>query len=295
MQKITPHLWYDKEAKEAAEFYCSLLPDAKITNVTVLNNTPSGDCDVVSFVLAGQNFMAISAGPMFKFNPSISFFILSKDEKEIDSLWKKFSVGGKVLMELDKYDWSKKYGWIEDKYGLSWQLILNESDIKQKIIPSFLFVDKDFGKAGDAINFYLSVFSQRDGSPNNSKLESVYKYPDNEKAIMYGDFTLEGTLFAAMDGPGKHGFKFNEAISFMVNCETQQEIDYYWEKLSAVPEAEQCGWCKDNYGVSWQISPSILGEMMSKGTPEQINRVTQAFLQMKKFDIEKLRKSYEGK
>jgi len=287
MQKITPHLWFDREAKEAAEFYCSLLPDSKITNITVINNIPSGDCDVVSFELAGQNFVAISAGPMFKFNPSISFFILSKDENEIDALWKKFSAGGKVLMELDKYEWSKKYGWIEDKFGLSWQLILNESDIKQKLIPSFLFVDNDFGNAGSAINFYLSVF-------RNAKLESVFKYPDNEKAIMYGDFTLEGTLFAAMDGPGEHGFKFNEAISFMVNCETQQEIDYYWEKLSAVPEAEQCGWCKDKFGVSWQITPARLSELMTKGTPEQIGRVTQAFLQMKKFDIAELESAYKG-
>lgn len=287
MQKITPHLWYDKKAKEAAEFYCSLLPDSKITNITVLHDTPSGDFDVVSFELAGQKFMAISAGPMFNFNPSISFFISSNDEKEIDMLWKRFSEGGKVLMGLDKYEWSKKYGWIEDKFGLSWQLILTDNEIKQKIIPSLLFVDNAFGKAQEAMNFYISVFK-------NAKLESKYVYPDNEKAIMYSDFNLEGKLFAAMDGWGEHGFTFNEAISFMINCDTQKEIDYYWEKLSAVPEAEQCGWCKDKFGVSWQITPAVLGEMMTKGTHEQVGRVTQAFLQMKKFDIEKLRQAYDG-
>lgn len=287
MEKIIPHLWYDKEAKEAAEFYVSLFPDSRITNITTLHNTPSGDADVVSFVLAGQKFMAISAGPYFKFNPSISFFIVSKDEKEIDDLWRKFSDEGKILMELGKYDWSKKYGWIQDKFGLSWQLIFTESEIKQKIIPSLLFVDDSFGKAEEVMNFYISVFK-------NAKLESIYKFPDNEKALMYGDFTLEGKLFAVMDGPGENGFTFNEAISFMVNCENQQEIDYYWEKLSAVPQAEQCGWCKDKFGVSWQITPTILDEMMTKGTREQIDRLTQAFLSMKKFDIAVLEKAYKG-
>lgn len=294
MQKITPYLWYDKEAKEAAEFYVSLFPDSKITNITTLHNTPSGDADIVSFELAGEKFMAISAGPFFKFNPSISFFIVSDDEKEIDNLWKKFSDGGKVLMELDKYDWSKKYGWIEDKFGLSWQLILAENETKLKIVPCLLFVGNSFGKAEEAMNFYITVFSRWNSSSKNTKLESVYKYPDNEKAVMYGDFTLEGKLFSAMDGPGEHGFTFNEAISFMINCDSQKEIDYYWEKLSAVPQAEQCGWCKDKFGVSWQITPTVMGEMLSKGTPEQIDRVTKAFLPMKKFNIAELEKAYKG-
>jgi predicted 3-demethylubiquinone-9 3-methyltransferase (glyoxalase superfamily) len=153
-QKITPHLWFDKEAKEAAEFYTSIFPNSKITNVTTLRNTPSGDCDVVSFELSGQPFMAISAGPLFK---------------------------------------------------------------------------------------------------------------------------------------------FNESISFMVYCDTQEEIDYYWKKLSAVPEAEQCGWLKDKYGLSWQIVPTTMDEMMQNGTEEQIARVTQAFLKMKKFDLAELQKAYEGR
>lgn len=152
-QKITPHLWFDKEAKEAAEFYCSVFPNSKITNITTLNNTPSGTVDVVSFNLSGQPFMAISAGPLFK---------------------------------------------------------------------------------------------------------------------------------------------FNESISFIIDCETQEEIDYYWEKLSAVPEAEQCGWLKDKYGVSWQIVPTVMGEMMGSGDEKKIARVTEAFLKMKKFDIAELKKAYEG-
>lgn len=151
MQKITPHLWYNKEAKEAAEFYSSIFPNSKITNVTTIRGTPSGDCDVVSFELSGRPFMAISAGPFFK---------------------------------------------------------------------------------------------------------------------------------------------FNESISFMVQCDTQEEIDYYWEKLSAVPVDEQCGWLKDKYGLSWQIAPSIMNEMMKDKDEKKIARVTEAFLKMKKFDIAELKRAY---
>jgi predicted 3-demethylubiquinone-9 3-methyltransferase (glyoxalase superfamily) len=152
-QKIVPHLWYDKEAKEAAEFYVSIFPNSKVTNITTLHDTPSGDADIVSFELAGQPFMAISAGPLFK---------------------------------------------------------------------------------------------------------------------------------------------FNESISFMVYCETQDEIDSYWEKLSAVPESEQCGWLKDKYGLSWQIVPVQMDEMLQTGTEDQVARVTQAFLPMKKLDIAALKQAYEG-
>ncbi len=99
----------------------------------------------------------------------------------------------------------------------------------------------------------------------------------------------------AMDSSGPHKFSFNEAISFVVNCDTQEEIDYYWEKLSAVPEAEQCGWLKDRYGVSWQIVPTAMKEMMTSGSKEKIARVTGAFLKMKKFNIDILKRAYEGK
>ena len=154
MQKITPHLWFDKEARQAVEFYVSVFPNSKISNVTTLHDTPSGDCDIVSFMLNGQPFMAISAGPYFK---------------------------------------------------------------------------------------------------------------------------------------------FNEAISFVIPCVTQEEIDYYWEKLSAVPSAEQCGWLKDKFGVSWQVTPTIMEEMLQSNDSAKIARVTKAFLQMKKFNIAELIAAAKGK
>jgi predicted 3-demethylubiquinone-9 3-methyltransferase (glyoxalase superfamily) len=299
-QKIVPHLWYDKEAKEAAEFYTSIFPDSKIIDVTTIHDTPSGDSDIVSFELWGQKFNAISGGPFFKINPSISFMVnfdpsREKDAKEkIDEVWNKLSEGGTALMPLDKYPFSEMYGWIQDKYGMTWQLILTnpEGEERPSIVPFFLFVGDQCGNAEEAINFYLSIFK-------NGKQGIIARYPkemepDKEGTIMFSDFMLENQWFAVMDNAHEHKFSFNEAISFMVYCDTQEEIDYYWEKLSAVPESEQCGWLKDKFGISWQVVPNAMDEMMSKGTPEQLARVTKAFLKMKKFDLEELQKAYKG-
>lgn len=293
MGKITPHLWFDKEAKEAAEFYTSLFENSKVTAATTLHDTPSGDAESVSFVLSGQRFMAISAGPLFKFNPSVSFLIACRAREEVDALWNRLFKGGTALMQLDSYPFSERYGWLEDKYKLSWQIMYaGGRKITQKITPTLMFVGNVCGKAEEAIKFYASVFK-------NARVGDILRYgkgeqPDKEGTIKHASFTLEGQEFAAMDSARQHDFSFNEAISLMVHCDTQKEIDYYWEKLSAVPEAEQCGWLKDKYGLSWQIVPKDMDEMMQSGDQEKIARVTEAFLKMKKFDIAKLRKAYEG-
>ena len=298
-QNITPHLWFDKEAVEAAKLYTALLPDSEVTNITTLHDTPSGDCDIVSFTLAGQPFMGISAGPLFKFNPSISFMVNFDPAQDpeasarIDTVWAKLIEGGTALMPLDKYPFSERYGWVQDKYGLTWQLILTNpaGEKRPVIIPALLFVGDVCGKAEAAADYYISVF--KDAQRGTIARYPAGMEPDKEGAIMFSDFQLLDQWFVAMDSAREHNFAFNEAISLIVKCDTQAEIDYYWEKLSAVPEAEQCGWCKDKFGVSWQITPTAMDEMMAKGSPEQIARVTQAFLPMKKFDIAALQKAFE--
>jgi predicted 3-demethylubiquinone-9 3-methyltransferase (glyoxalase superfamily) len=300
MQKITTHFWFDKEANEAAAFYTSIFPNSKVTNKTTIYNTPSGDCDIVSFNLSGHEFKAINAGPYFKINPSISFFVNfdpSRDanaQENLDVMWGKLSEGGTVLMELQEYPFSKHYGWIQDKYGVSWQLMLTDPNGEERpfIIPSLMFVHDVCGKTEEAIHFYLSVFK-------DTKLGMIARYPqgmepDKEGSVMFGDFMLENQWFAAMDSAHDHKFDFNEAISFIVSCKDQDEIDYYWEKLSAVPEAEQCGWLKDKYGVSWQITPADMDEVMESGDQEKIDKMTKAFLEMKKFDIKKLKEAYDS-
>ncbi len=296
-QKITPHLWFDNNAKEAAKFYTSIFSkDSKIKNMTTLHNTPSGTVEIFTVELLGQEFTLISAGPLFKFNPSISFLVVCSTKEEVDELWKKLTEGGgTALMELGEYPFSEKYGWVQDKYGLSWQVMfIGDRKTKQRIIPTLMFVGKQYGKAEEAINFYSSIF---DGAGVGNILRySAGEEPDKEGTIQHASFMLEGQEFAAMDSARGHNFAFNEAISFMVHCETQKEIDYYWEKLSAYQEAEQCGWLKDKYGLSWQIVPNLMDELLNRDNNDQkkIARVTEAFLQMKKLDIAKLKEAYES-
>jgi predicted 3-demethylubiquinone-9 3-methyltransferase (glyoxalase superfamily) len=293
-QKITPHLWFDNTAEEAAKFYTSIFNNSKIKNMTKLHNTPSGTVEIFTVELIGQEFTLISAGPLFKFNPSVSFLVACSTKEEVDELWKKLSEGGTALMELGEYPFSERYGWLQDKYGLSWQVMFTgDRKTKQRIVPTLMFVGKQSGKAEEAINFYASVFdSARVGGDilRYSKGEE----PDKEGTVKHASFMLEGQEFAAMDSARGQNFAFNEAISFMVHCETQKEIDYYWGKLSAYPEAEQCGWLKDKYGLSWQIVPNIMDEMLKDNDEKKIARVTEAFLQMKKFDIAKLEEAYES-
>jgi predicted 3-demethylubiquinone-9 3-methyltransferase (glyoxalase superfamily) len=291
--KITPHLWFDREAVEAAEFYSSTFTNSRVSDVTTIHDTPSGDADVVSFELFGEPFMAISAGPLFKFTPAVSFLVRCRSREEVDELWDTLAGGGTALMPLDSYPFSERYGWTEDRYGLSWQVMYaGDEDIHQRITPALMFVGEVCGKAEEAINVYASVFP-------DSKLGRVLRYgkgeePDQEGTIKHAGVTLAGREFAAMDSAHDHRFGFNEAVSFMVGCDTQEEIDYFWDSLSAVSEAEQCGWLKDKFGVSWQVVPSMLGELLGSGTKEQTARVTEAFLQMKKFDIAELKRTYEG-
>lgn len=300
MQKITPFLWFDDNAEEAVNFYTSIFKNSKIGRVSrydeaaaAASGRAAGSVMTASFRLNGQEFIALNGGPHFKFNPSISFFVILEDEGELDALWEKLGDGGMTLMELQKYDWSEKYGWVQDKFGLSWQVSLGKKeDVGQFITPSLLFVGEQHGRAEDAVRFYTSVF-------DDSEIVGILRYAaeehEPEGAVKHAQFKLSGEVFMATDSSFDHQFSFNEAISFMVNCETQEEVDYFWEGLSAAPEAEQCGWLKDKFGVSWQIVPTLLGELMSDPDPEKSQRVMQAMLQMKKLDIAELKKAYEGR
>jgi predicted 3-demethylubiquinone-9 3-methyltransferase (glyoxalase superfamily) len=273
--------------------YTSVFPDSRITHITTLRDTPSGDADVVSFELAGQPFMAINGGPYFKPNPSVSFLVRYSTQEEVDSAWEKLLPGGMALMELGEYPFSKRFGWLQDRFGFSWQLLYTNGEaFSQKIVPMVMFVGRVCGRAEEAVNFWDSVF-------HPAQIGEIMRYgkgeePDKPGTVKLASFWLMGVEFAAIDSAWDHKFAFNEAISFMVSCEDQAEIDYYWQKLSAVPEAEQCGWLKDKFGLSWQVTPSEMDEMMARGTPEQIDRVTQAFLPMKKIDIAQVRAAYRG-
>lgn len=271
---IYPCLWFDGKAKEAADFYCSIFKNSKITTDTPM---------VVLFELNGKKLMGLNGGPMFTFTPAISLFVLCETIEETNETWDKLMEGGKAMIEIDKQPWSERYGWLQDKYGLSWQVsIVNNPGDKQKITPSFLFTDEKFGKAEEAVKYYTSVFP-------DSSIDLLLPYPPEDThagKVMYSEFKLDGYDLIAMDGPGEHNYTFNEGLSLVVNCESQKEIDNYWNKLTEGGEESMCGWLKDRFGVSWQIIPAILGKLMTD--PARSQRVMQSFMKMKKMDIETL-------
>jgi predicted 3-demethylubiquinone-9 3-methyltransferase (glyoxalase superfamily) len=272
---IYPCLWFDGNAREAADFYCSVFKGSKVKSENQL---------VVIFEAADQKFMLLNGGPMYKINPSVSFFVVCKDENEIDEAWQKLLEEGKVLMPLDNYPWSKKYGWIQDRFGVNWQLSFSAPDVvSQKFTPALLFTGDQCGRAEEAINYYISLFED-----SSVLLVSKYSGEENEIAgnINHAQFKLRNRIFMAMDSSRMHNFSFNEGVSFVVECDDQKEIDHFWNNLTEGGEESQCGWLKDRFGVSWQIIPSILDKLMSD--PEKSKGVINAFLKMRKFEIDKL-------
>ena len=293
MQKIIPHLWFDTQAVEAATLYVSLFENAKINRVNTLKGTPSGDVATVEFELDGVSFSAISAGPIFELNAAISLMVTCRSVEEVDRLYAGLSVGATELMPLGEYPFSKRYVWLADRFGLNWQLTCFETDeISQKIRPNLLFAGDACGKAEEALSFYQSVFpGAYTGYTNHYQPDEA---EDVRAKVNYAELTLLNHQFIAMDHGAGGDEMFNEAFSFMVLCDDQTEIDYYWEKLSAVPEAEQCGWLKDRFGLSWQIVPKNMSEMLANASEEERQRITTAFLDMKKLDVSLLEQARLG-
>lgn len=296
---ISYGLWLDSEAEEAVSFYRSVFPGSKMHQVMhygkegyEIHRRPEGSVMAINFEICGAGFQVINGGPVFKMNPSISFFIMCSNDKEAENFWNALVDGGKVLMPIDKYEWSERYGWLEDKFGVSWQIYTGEaSEAEQKICPSLMFTGKQHGRAEEAINFYTSVFK-------DSEIQGIMRYPaggtDPEGTVMHSQFKLSGQVFMAMDSAIEHKFGFNEGVSMIVNCKTQEEIDYYWNRLPDGGHVQECGWLKDKFGVSWQVVPVQLDEMLASPDKTRTERVMHAMFGMKKLDLQVLGEAFNA-
>jgi predicted 3-demethylubiquinone-9 3-methyltransferase (glyoxalase superfamily) len=298
MQKISPFLWFDHQAEEAINFYVSVFPDSRLGSVQRYDEASAaqsgrepGSIMTMSCVLAGQDFTALNGGPMFTMTPAISFFVSCRTAEEVDALYARLAEGGEVLMPLEKYDFSERYAWVNDRFGVSWQLFVG--DHAQSIRPCLMFTRDVAGRAEEAMQHYTALFP-------DSGIDFAARYPagmpkDKEGTIMHAAFHLAGQSFVAMDSAAEHAFGFSVGTSLVVQCDDQEEIDRLWSALSAVPEAEQCGWLKDAFGVSWQIVPRDLATLM---TPASVGRLivllmtpasVPIMMGMKKLDIAALR------
>jgi predicted 3-demethylubiquinone-9 3-methyltransferase (glyoxalase superfamily) len=278
-QKITPYLWFDQNAEEAVQYYVSAFPNSQIADVWRRGESAFA----LYFNLAGLSFTAFNAGPFFMPNPSISFYVACESETEADLLWEKLNTGGKVMIPYQEHPWSKKYGWTTDQFGISWQITLGE---KRSISPLLMFSNERQGQAKAAMDLYQSLF------PNSSTAylaEYLDGEPGPEGTVKHAQFFLNGQSFMAMDSPIPHDFTFNEAISLLIDCEDQAEVDYFWEKMTANGGQEsQCGWLKDPFGISWQVVPKALLRLLRDPDPERAGAAMQAMLKMKKIEIDKL-------
>lgn len=299
-QQIVPCLWFDGNGADAAKLYTSLFENSKILTTLVYNEEtnkhtgkPVGSPFTVEFEIAGLRMLALNGGPMFKIDPSISLFVICETEAELDRIWTALAEGGTVMMPRERQEWSEKFGWLADRFGLNWQLSLGKiSDVGQKITPSFLFVGENYGRAEAAIELYTSTFS-------GSSIDGILKHPpggtESEKAIKHAQFALHGEKFMLMENSLAYDIKFSEGFSLMIFVDTQEEIDYFWTKLIADGGQEsQCGWLKDKFGVSWQVVPSSLTKMISDPDAAKAKRVTSALMQMQKLDLAMLERAYQG-
>ncbi|MCL2423872.1 MAG: VOC family protein [Micrococcales bacterium] len=290
MQRIVPNIWFDHTAVEAAEFYVSVFPDARVVDTQhyPTQGLPDFQAEMaglplmVELELAGYRLVAINAGPQFPLNPSVSFIVNfdpSVDPQardHLDQMWAALVDGGQALMPLGEYPFSSHYGWVKDKYDVSWQLMLTNPDGEPRpfITPNLMFGHTAQGRAAEAVEVYTSLFAGRTGT--------MVRYPEQAGPVagevMFADFQILDQWFAATDAAGQD-FTFTCGVSLMVSCADQEEIDHYWQHLSAVPEAERCGWCTDRFGVSWQVVPADLGDLMTR--PDAYARL----MSMTKIDI----------
>lgn len=281
---IFPCLWCDGEAKEAAEFY------SKVFNGRITADTPV----VMNVELFGQKLMLLNGGPQFEKNPSISFMVICETEDEVQRYWDHLIDGGSALMALDSYPWSKKFGWLSDRYGVNWQLLFGEKDGDQKVVPTLMFMHDNNGKAMEAMEFYTHTFP-------NSNIVNVMKYKDggesneNPENVQHASFKIDGYSLYCMDSSYDHKFDFNEGISMVIMTDDQQETDHLWNTLiSGGGRESMCGWLKDKYGVSWQIVPKRLIELMNDSDQGKAQKVVQAMMRMQKIIIEDLEVAYKS-
>lgn len=284
--KIFPCLWFDGNGNEAAKFYTETFA-GKITVDTPV---------VINYELFGQKMMILNAGPQFEKNASVSFMVLCETEEEVEKYWKPLSEGGIILMKLGEYPWSKKYGWVRDRFGVTWQVYLGEKQGGQKIIPTLMFIHENNGKALEAMQLYTKIFP-------NSKIGKILTYGEgvgNEtheipENVQHAHFEIDNYSFFCMDNSYDHKFDFNEGISMVVMTENQEETDHLWNSLTADGgRVSMCGWLKDKFGFSWQIVPKKLIELMNDGDRMKGQKVVEAMMKMQKIVIADLEQAYHS-
>lgn len=300
MRGIRSSLWVADDADGAVELYTSLFEDSAVGDRLAyteagqgIHGREPGSTMTIEFSLAGRQFIALEGGPAIRMNPSISLAVACPSPEEVDRLHDALVPDGRTLMEPGSYDWAQRYCWIEDRWGLSWQITYPQENApaEKAVAPSFLFVGDVYRRGQEALEFYTSVFE-------NSRIEQVVRNEEGEAAgtVLWSQFALDGETYSLMENGDEHEFAFGEGYSLMVECESQEEIDHYWEALGKdSKKLGPCGWLQDRFGVAWQVAPVRLNDMLRDGNPDQVRRVTDCFMKMEgKLGLPELEAVYSG-
>lgn len=296
---IVPCLWFDDQAEEAARFYTGTFGSGRVlatSHYPASLDNPSGKARgsvlTVEFEVLGRRFTALNGGPQFVINPSISFFIYTDTSERTDQLCAALGEGGKYLMPPGTYPWSERYGWVQDRFGVSWQVMTSgRAASSAAIVPCLMFADAQHGRAEEATKAYTAVFP-------DSRIVHLERYgADRGPAgkVVHGRFVLAGQHFVAMDSHEARGATFNPGLSLQVMCEDQAEVDRYWERLSDGGRPGVCGWLEDAFGLSWQVVPSRVSAWLASPDTRANDRAFQAVMGMKKLDIAALDAAFAGR
>lgn len=295
---IVPCIWLDAGAEAASAFYVAAFPGGRIEAVARYPESfdnpahkPRGSVMTVDFTVAGQRFTALNGGPMFTLNPSISFFVFVDAPAEADRLFAALADGGKALMPIDAYPWSERYGWVQDRFGVSWQVMARRGPPEGAgIVPCLMFSDAVSGRAEAAMRFYA-------GALPGGEVESITRYEAGEGpegSVKHGRFRMAGQEMIAMDSHVSHGITFSEALSLQVMCRDQAEVDRCWAALADGGREGPCGWLTDRFGVSWQVVPEEIVAWMTSPDVAACDRAFAAMLQMGKLDLAALTAAHQG-
>jgi predicted 3-demethylubiquinone-9 3-methyltransferase (glyoxalase superfamily) len=290
MKPIVPYLWFDHQAEAAVDLYTHTFLHSHVVSNSLytasgaeVSGRPEGSLLSIDFVIAGQPMVALNGGPTYSFTPANSFYVHCAFPEEVDRIYEKLSAGGEVLMELGAYPFSSRFTWVKDPFGVNWQIM--QSDQPAQIVPGFLFTGPHIGQAEAAIQHYIATIP-------HSKLRVMEKSPDG--FVQYASFTLNGQTFAATESNFDHGFDFSPAISYLLNCETEEEFESVWSALADETTDPQCGWVTDRFGITWQIVPEALFTLVNSDDKIRSERVLKALYPMKKINVAVLKQAFRG-
>jgi predicted 3-demethylubiquinone-9 3-methyltransferase (glyoxalase superfamily) len=294
---IAPCIWLDDQGEQAAAFYTKTFPRGRILAKSLYPETsdnpsrrPRGSVLTVEFEIAGRRFTALNGGPIFKANPSISFFVNVGTPAEADRLYAALIEGGNALMPIGTYPWSERYGWVQDRFGVSWQVMTTPAGDTASIAPCLMFSGPSRGRAEEAMKAYVEIFPR-------SRIEATERYAAGEGpegTVKHGRFVLDGQTMVVMDSHVSNDVTFNEGLSLQVSCADQREVDRYWDALGKGGSHGACGWLKDRFGVSWQVVPKSISTWLTTPDRAARDRAFQAMMAMKKPDVAALERAFTG-